>query len=267
MPPSISDPPPSDAAGLDLPPGNAIPSSHPNHPSSDTMLHSSPDLPPSDPTPYSKPDLSSRGAIPSSVHNLPSSDPTSSQNPQLTTEGTMSPSNPQTPNGNATPSSTPDLPPSDSPTLRLDHPTEDEKTATWMINGEVWRGQLSLPTYLRREVHLANQPFTKEGGITYWVLVDTSPSTNPRTILASCETLRKRALISRNGQQVQEVISHGIGSVFCYPAYREKGFARRMLVELGKVLDTWQQHEGNKANFTVLFSDIGKVGHYQNTVL
>ena len=159
------------------------------------------------------------------------------------------------------PSSTVNLPSSDSPHLRLVHPNEDEKTATWILNGQVWRGQLSLPAYLRREVHLANQPFTRHGGITYWILVDTSPasSSRNRTILASCESLRKRALVAREGQPVREVISHGIGSVFCDPAFRGKGYARRMLSELGKILDTWQQQDENKADFTVLFSDIGKV--------
>lgn len=157
------------------------------------------------------------------------------------------------------PSSTIKLPASDSPNLCLVHPTDDEKSATWILNGQVWRGQLPLPTYFRREVHLANQPFTRDGGITYWILVDTSSIAHPRTILASCETLRKCALVSRDGQQVQDVITHGIGSVFCDPAYRGKGYAARMLSELGKILDTWQQQNEHRADFTVLFSDIGKV--------
>ena len=98
--------------------------------------------------------------------------------------------------------------------------------------------------------------------------MDTSSpsSTRNRTILASCETLRKRALIAREGQPVQEVISHGIGSVFCDPALRGKGYARRMLSELGKMLDTWQQQDENKADFTVLFSDIGKVSDSETLV-
>ncbi len=159
------------------------------------------------------------------------------------------------------PPPTVNLPSCDSPHLRLVHPTDDEKTGTWIANGQVWRGQLPLPVYLRREVHLANQAFTRDGGITYWALVDTSvaSSSKNRIILASCETLRKRALISREGQPVQDIISHGIGSVFCDPAFRGKGYAGRMLSELGKILDTWQQQEGNKVDFTILFSDIGKV--------
>ncbi len=97
--------------------------------------------------------------------------------------------------------------------------------------------------------------------------MDTSSNSYPRNTLASCETLRKRALVSRDGQQVQEVISHGIGSVFCDPAHRGKGYASRMLSELGKILDTWQQQHESKADFTVLFSDIGKVGNNAILVL
>lgn len=64
---------------------------------------------------------------------------------------------------------------------------------------------------------------------------------------------------------MQDVISHGIGSVFCDPVYRGKGYAVRMLSELGKILDTWQQQNEDKADFTVLFSDIGKVDN--NSIL
>ena len=58
---------------------------------------------------------------------------------------------------------------------------------------------------------------------------------------------------------MEEVVSHGIGSVFCRPEFRGKGYARRMMVELGGMLDKWQQKEGERAHFTVLYSDIGKV--------
>ena len=156
-----------------------------------------------------------------------------------------------------------ELPSSNSPTLSLVQASEDEKLATWKLNGKVWRGKLSLPTYLRREFHLANQAFTRDGGITYWILVDTaaahsSPS-SPRTILGSCESIRKRALITKESGLVEEVISHGIGSVFCNPEYRGKGYAGRMMKELGKKLDKWQQDGDKQVNFTVLYSDIGKV--------
>ncbi|KAI9821854.1 MAG: hypothetical protein M1827_002436 [Pycnora praestabilis] len=141
-----------------------------------------------------------------------------------------------------------------APTLALVHPTPAEKLATWKLNGASWRGALSLDAYLRREVHLASQALTKDGGITYWVLVDTAVKDRP--ILCSCETLRKKALVSRDGI-VEEVVSHGIGSVFCPPDMRGRGYASRMMKELGKNLQVWQT-EGKKCLFTVLYSDIGK---------
>jgi hypothetical protein len=154
--------------------------------------------------------------------------------------------------------STHELSPSDSPTLALLHPTQEEKIATWRLNGSVWKGAMNLSTYLRREKYLENQGFTRDGGISFWILVDTTAQPNARPILASCESFRKQALIAREDGKVEDIISHGIGSVFCNPAYRNRGYAQRMITELGKKLDTHQQEEGRKAYFTVLYSDIGK---------
>jgi hypothetical protein len=54
------------------------------------------------------------------------------------------------------------------------------------------------------------------------------------------------------------VITHGIGSVFCNPEYRGKGYAARMLKELAPVLKEWQTKEqGKEAPFSFLYSDIG----------
>ena len=151
-----------------------------------------------------------------------------------------------------------ELPPSDSPNLALLHPTQEEKVETWKLNGASWRGNLPLPIYLRRETHLESQAFTKDGGITFWILVDSTLPPNERPILGSCESLRKRAFVARAGR-LEDVVSHGIGSVFCNPNYRRRGYAQRMIEELGKKLDTWNQKDGKKTDFTVLYSDIGKV--------
>lgn len=153
----------------------------------------------------------------------------------------------------------PDLPPSDSAKLALLHPTPEEKKATWNLNGQVWRGNMDLPTYIRRETYLGNQALTRDGGITFWILVDTSLPPNERPILASCESLRKQAVIVQENGQVTDTTSHGICSVFCNPEYRGRRYARRMINELGNKLDNWQQKEGERASFTVLYSDIGKV--------
>ncbi|MCJ1465875.1 hypothetical protein MMC07_004494 [Pseudocyphellaria aurata] len=156
-------------------------------------------------------------------------------------------------------SSAPDLPSSTSPSLALVHPTSAEKMATWHINCQSWRGRLSAESYIRRESVLADQSLTRDGGMTFWILVDTShPTSAPRQILASCETYRKRALIARGNNRVEEVVSHAIGSVYCSPQLRGQGYAARMMKELGMSLDTWQQEDGRRTDFTVLFSDIGK---------
>lgn len=159
-------------------------------------------------------------------------------------------------------SSTNELPSSSSPSLTLVHPTQEEKFKTWQLNGEAWAGQLSPPAYYRREEYLEGQALTRNGGITHWILVDSAGAPNERRILASCESLRKRALVARaekdGSGDVEEVVSHGIGSVFCDPKFRGKGYARRMIEELAKKLDTWQQPNGKRTDFTVLYSDIGK---------
>ena len=152
------------------------------------------------------------------------------------------------------------LPLSTNPTLHLAEAIPEERFQTWTLNGQSWRGAMSLPLYLDRERHLADQPLTRHGGITYWILTDTvSAHDKSRIILSSCESLRKRALVATKHGEVEEVISYGIGSVFCRNEYRGRGYAQRMMKELGKNLERWGQTAGKKTKFTVLYSDIGKV--------
>jgi GNAT superfamily N-acetyltransferase len=148
------------------------------------------------------------------------------------------------------------LPVSSSPDIILDRPTDEEALAQLKKNAVAWKGALSFEAYLQREEHLANQQATKGGGITYWVLVDSKDRTN-RHVLAGCETYKKRAFIARNGK-VEEGIVHGIGSVFAPPEYRGKGYAGRMMKEIGRELEMSKENERHP--FSVLFSDIGKVG-------
>jgi hypothetical protein len=124
-----------------------------------------------------------------------------------------------------------------------------------------------MPAYIRREQRLSETSLTCNGGITHWVLVDMSHLPGgERRVLASCETIRKRALVAyrtAEGVKVEEVVSHGIGSVFCPKEYRGKGYAGRMMRELSKLLRGWQVEGAAKGRekclFTVLYSDIGKV--------
>ncbi|EOD51350.1 putative gnat family acetyltransferase protein [Neofusicoccum parvum UCRNP2] len=148
-----------------------------------------------------------------------------------------------------------DLPAGDCPTLALVEPTEEEKVLQWTKNAPAWRGALSVDAYIRREYFLSSQDLTKDGAQTWWVLVDTAAK--KRVPLAGCESFRKKAIVARDGQ-IKDVITHGIGSVFSPPEHRGKGYAGRMMQEIGKRLRTWQTSEKTDCLFSILYSDIGK---------
>ncbi|MCJ1353892.1 MAG: hypothetical protein MMC33_003879 [Icmadophila ericetorum] len=152
------------------------------------------------------------------------------------------------------------LPDSSSSSLILTQPTDKEKFQCWVLNGQSWRGALPTEAYYRREAHLASQPLTANGGLSYWILVDSNEpkdSEKPRRILSACETIRKRAFITSKGGTVEEIIAHGVGSVFCNPDFRGRGYARRMMKELGKHLESWQQEGGKKTKFTEFYGRAG----------
>lgn len=166
------------------------------------------------------------------------------------------------------------LPSAESPALILTTATPDEAIECQRINGSSWKGPLTEDQYLRREHHLAQQDLTKDGGLTCWILVDRNEEPSRRTIFSSCETVRKIGLVATkpstasnaDDATVREVTVHGIGSVFCRREFRGRRYASRMMTELGKVLDTWQQGEagGHKGLFSVLYSDIGKMFYAQH---
>ncbi|KAE8444717.1 hypothetical protein EG329_014277 [Mollisiaceae sp. DMI_Dod_QoI] len=153
-----------------------------------------------------------------------------------------------------------DFPDSKSPFLHLTTATQEEKVATWNLNAVNWGSALSRLDYLEREAYLTTVPLAKDNGVTHWILVDRNLPPNERPILASCESLCKPVLVSRNGV-ITEGITHGIGSVFSQPKYRGKGYAARMLRELGPLLKTWQVDEKAPGRqtcpFSILYSDIG----------
>ncbi|KAK7397983.1 hypothetical protein QQX98_012649 [Neonectria punicea] len=93
--------------------------------------------------------------------------------------------------------------------------------------------------------------------MTTWILVDKNLPPDKRAILCSCESFRKRALMSGASDNVEEVIVHGIASVFCAQKYRRRGYAVRHMKEVAKVLRNWQSEHG-KCVGSILYSDIGK---------
>ncbi|OBT39240.1 hypothetical protein VE00_09942 [Pseudogymnoascus sp. WSF 3629] len=154
------------------------------------------------------------------------------------------------------------LPPATSPSLHLTHPTPSERRNTWLKSSTDWGAALPTPVYIERESHLCSaSALADAGGITHWILVDRSLPADARPVLATAESLRKRTLVATPEGVVREGVSHGIGSVFCYPEYRGHGYASRMMTELGEVLKGWQAEESRDQKevvFSKLYSDIGR---------
>lgn len=151
-------------------------------------------------------------------------------------------------------------PSAESSSLILTHPTLNEKRLTWSKNFVEWGKALSLEDYMDREESLCTaSALNRDGGLTHWILVDKNLPADQRPILGSCESIRKRTLLkAADSNEIKEVISHGIGSVFCYPEHRGHRYASRMMKELGEILKTWQGTETVPVAFSNLYSDIGK---------
>ncbi|RMZ76355.1 hypothetical protein DV738_g5028, partial [Chaetothyriales sp. CBS 135597] len=152
------------------------------------------------------------------------------------------------------------LPRSDSEGLTLEPATPAEWQQSGRLHAEEWKGPLSINEYLAREKHIFSQALTKDGKSACWILTSTNLPPNPdgtRLILASCETISAKATIARDGV-LHKTTCAAIGSVFTRKQHRGKGYAGRMMVELGKRVETWQQPNGDRSQFSVLYSDIGK---------
>ena len=131
----------------------------------------------------------------------------------------------------------------------------------------------SLAFCVAKAVHLASQPLTKDGGLTQWVLVYEPPSSSPGNnelnhglILASCELLRRRAVVASQSESdeptVRESVAYEALGVFCRPEYRRRGYASRMMQELRKKLEIWNR-TSNQPVLSVLHSAVGEVSNVQ----
>ncbi|ETS84226.1 hypothetical protein PFICI_02251 [Pestalotiopsis fici W106-1] len=149
------------------------------------------------------------------------------------------------------------LPASDSLSLHLTHPTSEECIHIWSSTAALWKDSLTVPLYVAEAEFLTTVPLAKDGGMTTWVLVDKNLPPHQRQVLCSCETFRKRALMSDDKGNIEEVLVHGVASVFSPPAYRGRGYGIRHMKELSKVLRGWQAEHG-KSFGSVLYSEIGK---------
>lgn len=155
-----------------------------------------------------------------------------------------------------------ELPDANSPELRLVVPTEEEKRQTWIQNHAEWGGALGLQDYLDREPYVASIPLSENGGLRYWILTTAMGSPGSRPVLSSCETLRKKVLVTdpKTGT-IREDIAYGVGSVYTSPNYRGNRYASRMLQELKPKLENgFETIDGKHAKpiASALWSDIGK---------
>lgn len=118
-----------------------------------------------------------------------------------------------------------------------------------------------MAAYLRREALLLQQDLTRDGGLTAWMLVHrpAGKKEEERVVLCGCESIRKRALLLLpDRQEVEDVWAHGVASVFCPAPFRRKGYAGRMMEEVGRRLAGWQNGmDGKRVACSVLYSDIG----------
>ena len=149
------------------------------------------------------------------------------------------------------------LPEPDSPDLHLAQASSDECIKIWADTSASWRDSLSTSEYLQEQLYLTTVPLAKDGGMTTWILVERNDPPNHRRILCSCESFFKRSLMADANGNIEEVVIHGIASVFCPFKYRRRGYAARHMTELARVLRTWQSDQVRVAG-SVLYSDIGK---------
>ncbi|KAI1325121.1 hypothetical protein F5Y16DRAFT_411610 [Xylariaceae sp. FL0255] len=149
------------------------------------------------------------------------------------------------------------LPNSESPDLHLSHPTPEECAHISHNTAASWRDSLTIPLYLAEAQYLTTVPLAEKGGLTSWILVAENLPPNKRQILCSCESFRKRSLISDENGNIEEGTIHGIASVFCPLEFRRRGYGTRHMKELAKVLHGWQSAYG-KSIGSILYSDIGK---------
>lgn len=151
------------------------------------------------------------------------------------------------------------LPDSGSPNLHLDHPTASERLKLLTWDWQEWSdgGHPTLPQHIEHELFVETIPLARDGGLTLWILVDKHLPPDPRPILSSCDSFRKRAFISRPGGEYNEGVIHRINGVFTDPACRRRGYASRMMKELSQMLRTWQSKPGECFG-SVLNSGIGR---------
>ncbi|KAI0976566.1 hypothetical protein F4678DRAFT_413769 [Xylaria arbuscula] len=150
-----------------------------------------------------------------------------------------------------------ELPSSRSPDLCLSQPTSKESAEIWTDTAASWKDSLTISLYVTESEYLTTVPLAENGGMSTWVLVDKNLPPNKRQIFCSCESFRKRSLISDEKGNVEVGIIHGVASVFCPVEFQGRAYGTRHMKELANALNGWQSNYGKSIGST-LYSDIGK---------
>ena len=157
------------------------------------------------------------------------------------------------------------LPAWDAPTLALCPSTDDERVTQWTLCANTW-GSDGIEEFVEAERRLATQLGIETGGIRHWILVDTAEDVQPgqqRTILSSCENLRRRAVYSyddNGSRKVEDTTCYGVAAVHCPKEYRGRGYGRRLSTEIGRLLRADIPNFGlETCLFSVLYSGVGAV--------
>ena len=149
------------------------------------------------------------------------------------------------------------LPDSSSPLLFVTNATPEETQQILTHSYPNWGDALTLPEYLEEVLVLGETPLAHNNGMQIWILTIKDSTPNHRPILASCETIRKNALVINNAGEEREGLIYGVAHVFVNPAYRLRGYAARQMRELASMMPEW--HVGSlESHGSVLFSEIGK---------
>jgi hypothetical protein len=90
------------------------------------------------------------------------------------------------------------------------------------------------------EQHLLDQSLAQNHGCSTLILWNTAEIIHhgrQRTILASCQIRRLNGIVShleRGRRRVEEVTCYVVENVYCRPDFGNRGYARRMMKELGE---------------------------------
>jgi len=145
-------------------------------------------------------------------------------------------------------------------TLTLREATPAEKVLCWRTNAASWAGRLTVDDYVLRETINGSGLLTDNGGIKYWVFVESRITSSQdvevggeEVIYASVESLRKEIVV-RDGEGVRRERCWAVASVFTPEKWRRRGIAAEMMRKLGEWFDG---EGGGEGRISVLYSDVG----------